>query len=116
MLCKSSWLWEFLAPRFLTLTYLINILIVFCFVFSYPDLKQLQSLQGHTANCICIKFDSTGKYFATGSADALVNLWDLSEMVVVRTFSRYFLLSLVTCALGHNSLFLLRQRVFTYRK
>ena len=58
--------------------------------FSFPDLKQLQSLQGHTANCICIKFDPTGKYFATGSADALVNLWDLSEMVVVRTFSRYF--------------------------
>nr|CAB3266947.1 THO complex subunit 3-like [Phallusia mammillata] len=57
-------------------------------IYSYPDLKHVQSLYGHTANCICIKFDSTGKYFATGSADALVNLWDVAELVCVRTFSR----------------------------
>ncbi|XP_076812837.1 THO complex subunit 3-like [Clavelina lepadiformis] len=57
-------------------------------IYSYPDLKLIQSLQGHTANCICIKFGNRGKYFATGSADAIVNLWDLSELVCVRTFSR----------------------------
>ena len=28
------------------------------------------------------------RYFATGSADALVSLWDLEELVCVRTFSR----------------------------
>ena len=28
------------------------------------------------------------RYFATGSADALVSLWDLDELVCVRTFSR----------------------------
>ena len=44
-------------------------------------------LQAHTANCICIEFDPTGKYFAVGSADALVSLWDVNELACVRTFS-----------------------------
>lgn len=59
-----------------------------CFVFSYPDLKPIQSINAHPSNCICIKFDPTGKYFATGSADALVSLWDVEELVCVRCFSR----------------------------
>jgi len=46
-------------------------------------------LSAHPANCICIEFDLTGKYFATGSADALVSLWDTSELVCLRTLSRY---------------------------
>jgi len=57
-------------------------------IHSYPDMKPLTSIVGHTANCICIKFDQTGKYFATGSADAIVNLWDLKEFVCIRTLSR----------------------------
>jgi len=57
-------------------------------VHSYPDLKLTHSLQGHTANCICIKFDPVGKYFATGSADAIVNIWDSDELIAVRTLSR----------------------------
>eukprot|EP00794_Sanderia_malayensis_P015920 gene15920-17521_t len=55
---------------------------------SYPDLKFIHTLNAHPANCICIKFDPKGRYFATGSADALVSLWDLEELACVRTFSR----------------------------
>lgn len=55
---------------------------------SYPELKPIQSINAHPSNCICIKFDPTGKYFATGSADALVSLWDVEELVCVRCFSR----------------------------
>ncbi|KAM8847758.1 THO complex subunit 3-like isoform 1-T1 [Synchiropus picturatus] len=55
---------------------------------SYPDLKPIQSIKAHPSNCICIKFDPTGKYFATGSTDALVSLWDVDELVCVRCFSR----------------------------
>uniref|UniRef100_A0AAQ6ANC9 Anaphase-promoting complex subunit 4-like WD40 domain-containing protein n=1 Tax=Amphiprion ocellaris TaxID=80972 RepID=A0AAQ6ANC9_AMPOC len=58
------------------------------FVCSYPELKPIQSINAHPSNCICIKFDPTGKYFATGSADALVSLWDVEELVCVRCFSR----------------------------
>ncbi|KAM9835666.1 THO complex subunit 3 [Syngnathus typhle] len=57
-------------------------------ILSYPELKTIQSINAHPSNCICIKFDPTGKYFATGSNDALVSLWDLSELVCVRCFSR----------------------------
>ena len=56
--------------------------------FSYPELKPVQSINAHPSNCICIKFDPMGKYFATGSADALVSLWDVDELVCVRCFSR----------------------------
>ena len=44
--------------------------------------------QAHPGNCICIEFDPTGKYFAVGSADALVSLWDAAELACVRTFAR----------------------------
>uniref|UniRef100_G3PVE8 Anaphase-promoting complex subunit 4-like WD40 domain-containing protein n=1 Tax=Gasterosteus aculeatus aculeatus TaxID=481459 RepID=G3PVE8_GASAC len=56
--------------------------------YSYPELKPIQSINAHPSNCICIKFDPTGKYFATGSADALVSLWNVEELVCVRCFSR----------------------------
>ena len=58
-------------------TYCILIQIFFLFLV----------LQAHPANCICIEFDPTGKYFAVGSADALVSLWDVNELACVRTFS-----------------------------
>ncbi|MEQ2163432.1 THO complex subunit 3 [Goodea atripinnis] len=58
-------------------------------ILSYPDLKPIQSINAHPSNCICIKFDPTGKYFATGSADALVSLWDVEELVCVRCFSSH---------------------------
>uniref|UniRef100_T1IIV0 Uncharacterized protein n=1 Tax=Strigamia maritima TaxID=126957 RepID=T1IIV0_STRMM len=57
-------------------------------ILSYPELQTQHVLQAHPANCICIEFDPTGQYFATGSADALVSLWDVEELVCVRTFSR----------------------------
>ena len=55
---------------------------------SYPDLKLQHTLNAHPANCICIEFDPKGKYFATGSADALVSIWDVAELACVRTLSR----------------------------
>lgn len=45
-------------------------------------------VQAHPANCICIEFDPTGQFFATGSADALVSLWDANEIACLRTFAR----------------------------
>ncbi|XP_074958659.1 THO complex subunit 3 isoform X1 [Phalacrocorax aristotelis] len=61
---------------------------LFLHLCSYPELKPIQSINAHPSNCICIKFDPMGKYFATGSADALVSLWDVDELVCVRCFSR----------------------------
>lgn len=53
------------------------------------SLETIGTLQAHTANCYCIKFaPQTGKYFAVGAADAIVSLWDLSELACLRTFCR----------------------------
>lgn len=49
-------------------------------VLSYPDLELQHMLKAHPGTCICIEFDPTGRYFATGSADALVSLWDATEL------------------------------------
>jgi len=57
-------------------------------ILSYPDLKEQVKLGAHPANCICIEFDPVGKHFATGSADALVSIWDTNELICIRTLSR----------------------------
>ncbi len=57
-------------------------------VHAYPDMELLSVLQAHPGNCICIKFDPTGRHFAVGSADALVSLWDARELACLRTFGR----------------------------
>uniref|UniRef100_A0A8C5VNB7 Uncharacterized protein n=1 Tax=Microcebus murinus TaxID=30608 RepID=A0A8C5VNB7_MICMU len=49
----------------------------------YSELKPVQSINAHPCN-----FDPMGKYFAIGSADALVSLWDVDELVCVWCFSR----------------------------
>ncbi|KAM0936545.1 putative transcription factor WD40-like family [Dioscorea sansibarensis] len=55
---------------------------------SYPSLNVLHTLMAHTAGCYCIAMDPTGRYFAVGSADSLVSLWDIKEMLCVRTFTK----------------------------
>ncbi|XP_040361328.1 THO complex subunit 3 [Rosa chinensis] len=57
-------------------------------VLSYPSLQPLDRLMAHTAGCHCIAIDPCGRYFAVGSADALVSLWDISELLCVRTFTK----------------------------
>lgn len=58
------------------------------YVLSYPDLTQQIVLNAHPSTCICIEFDKTGKYFAVGSADAMVSIWDANQLVCLRTISR----------------------------
>ncbi|RVX14600.1 THO complex subunit 3 [Vitis vinifera] len=57
-------------------------------VLAYPALRPLDTLMAHTAGCYCIAIDPIGRYFAVGSADSLVSLWDISEMLCVRTFTK----------------------------
>ncbi|CAG7721404.1 unnamed protein product [Allacma fusca] len=58
------------------------------YIHSYPDMQVQQILKAHPANCICIEFHPKGEYFAVGSADAVVSLWDFKELACVRTFTR----------------------------
>ncbi|XP_068337751.1 THO complex subunit 3 isoform X2 [Pyrus communis] len=57
-------------------------------VLAYPSLKPVDTLMAHTAGCYCIAIDPLGRYFAVGSADSLVSLWDISEMLCVKTFPK----------------------------
>ncbi|KAK2709289.1 THO complex subunit 3-like [Artemia franciscana] len=57
-------------------------------VLNYPELTTVYTINAHPGNCICIEFDPSGQLFAVGSADAIVSLWDLSELACLRTFSR----------------------------
>ena len=57
-------------------------------VHDFPSMAHRHTLQAHTSNCYCIDFDATGRYMATGGADALATLWDVNELVPVRTFRR----------------------------
>jgi THO complex subunit 3 len=49
-------------------------------ILSYPDLNEVKTIEAHLANCICLEFDRSGKYFATGAADALASLWDVKTL------------------------------------
>jgi len=50
------------------------------------DKFRMDSLNAHSSNCICIEFDSSGRYFAVGSNDALISLWDAKHMIPIRTY------------------------------
>ncbi|ONH99530.1 hypothetical protein PRUPE_6G035000 [Prunus persica] len=57
-------------------------------ILAYPSLRPVDTLMAHTAGCYCIAIDPLGRYFAVGSADSLVTLWGISEMLCVRTFTK----------------------------
>jgi THO complex subunit 3 len=57
-------------------------------IMDFPGLKLDHFITAHTGNCYCLKFDPKGRYFATGGADTLVTLWDIQELVCVRTFGK----------------------------
>eukprot|EP01010_Urceolus_cornutus_P000604 NODE_1122_length_1095_cov_265.391969_g858_i0.p1 GENE.NODE_1122_length_1095_cov_265.391969_g858_i0~~NODE_1122_length_1095_cov_265.391969_g858_i0.p1 ORF type:complete len:326 (-),score=59.08 NODE_1122_length_1095_cov_265.391969_g858_i0:54-1031(-) len=52
------------------------------------ELKRLKSIHAHPSNIYCIEFDKSNSYFAVGSADAIVSLFTLPEMICVRTFTK----------------------------
>ncbi|KAF3622396.1 THO complex subunit 3 [Capsicum annuum] len=57
-------------------------------VLAYPSLQAINTLNAHTAGCYCIAIDPLGRYFAVGSADSLVSLWSIKDMLCIRTFTK----------------------------
>ncbi|KAL6592433.1 hypothetical protein ACP70R_049486 [Stipagrostis hirtigluma subsp. patula] len=57
-------------------------------VFKYPNFKESYKLGAHTAGCYCIAMDPLDRYFAVGSADSLVSLWNVNELLCVKTFTK----------------------------
>jgi WD40 repeat protein len=53
------------------------------------SLEELHCLTAHTGNCICLEFDTTGKYFAVGAADASASIWDVAQLVCLTVLTRF---------------------------
>ncbi|KAK9242168.1 WD40-repeat-containing domain protein [Lipomyces tetrasporus] len=49
----------------------------------------LVSLNAHRTSITCLEFDPRGRFMAIGSNDSLVSIWDVQELVCVRTFAKY---------------------------
>jgi len=56
-------------------------------VIDYPGLELMEKSGAHVSGCYAVGLDPRGKYLATGGADSIVNLFDLSQWLCVRTFS-----------------------------
>jgi len=50
-------------------------------------IKCMKTLHAHTGTVYTIDVDPTGRYFATGGSDALVNIWDIQELICIRSLS-----------------------------
>lgn len=55
-------------------------------VHSFPGMKKLRALQGHTASVYAVAIDRANKYVATGGADAMVNLWSMDDFCCLRNY------------------------------
>ena len=51
------------------------------------DFVPVTSVAAHTSNCYCLKIDKNYRILALGSADFLVSLWNLEDMVCHGTIS-----------------------------
>jgi THO complex subunit 3 len=49
--------------------------------FQNNDLQLIESVAAHTSNCLCLKIDSNYRRMAVGSADYMLSLWDLNDLV-----------------------------------
>jgi len=52
-----------------------------------PTMDLYRKQLAHTSNCYCMDFDPQGRFLCVGAADAVVSLWDTSELMCLRTFT-----------------------------
>lgn len=52
-----------------------------------PTLPPLEIVEAHRGSCYCISFDKTGTYFATGAADAIIGIWNASEIICLFNYT-----------------------------
>ena len=51
-------------------------------------LRTVNQMLGHTANCFAIEVDPSGKYLASGSSDAMVCIWNTSDLTCSSAINR----------------------------
>jgi len=55
-------------------------------VLNASDFSPFRKQMAHTASCYCIEFAPNGRYLTLGGADAIVTLWDTSELIAIKAF------------------------------
>jgi THO complex subunit 3 len=50
------------------------------------DMRPLGALRGHTAGVLCLAVDAEERFLASGGADAATCLWDLEDLICLKTF------------------------------
>eukprot|EP01147_Barroeca_monosierra_P003185 gene3185-5918_t len=59
-------------------------------VYNFPELEPTDvHIKAHTSSCTCINFSPTFEYFATGSRDATISIFDADEFICIRGISDY---------------------------
>jgi len=53
-----------------------------------PDLTLLHTLHSHTSSCFALELARNGRYLATGGSDALICLWETTDLVCRRTLDK----------------------------
>lgn len=53
------------------------------------DNPQVRQYTGHKASITVLKFSACGRFLASGGADALILMWDLSTSVIVAQFASH---------------------------
>jgi WD40 repeat protein len=57
-------------------------------VYSVPALAKESAIAAHGSTIFAMQLDPKGKLLATGGADAVVHLWNATELVCIRSFPR----------------------------
>lgn len=55
-------------------------------ILNWPSLELKETISAHPSNCYCLKMDTSGRFYATGAADALVSVWNAQENICVASF------------------------------
>jgi len=50
-------------------------------------IEKLGLIQAHTGNCFCLQFAKSGRYFLSAAADATAVLWDVEDVVPLRSYA-----------------------------
>ncbi|KAF1817089.1 WD40 repeat-like protein [Eremomyces bilateralis CBS 781.70] len=54
-------------------------------ILDYPSLDPLHTINAHTSSIFSIELSPPGTYLAIGGSDALISLWDTTDMICKRT-------------------------------
>uniref|UniRef100_A0A1I7SH80 WD_REPEATS_REGION domain-containing protein n=2 Tax=Bursaphelenchus xylophilus TaxID=6326 RepID=A0A1I7SH80_BURXY len=59
-------------------------------ILRFPELTHYRTIQAHPplSDCLAAEISPNGQYLAIGASDASCSIWDLEDMICVRTLSR----------------------------